>query len=275
MMVRRFAGLVVGATILAIGLGVAPAAAAQAPNAPDPATLVAGSPKDPQTGKNRVYLVGQGENVPAELGVTNGGDTAVDGLVIQIRILDDLDFTKKFDNCYYATYTNMESAVCEFDANLAPGASLALTGAGVSTSAGARPDKISSIVFQWFSKQWADQAGGIEALANRLAGQGTKATAGDGDPLSLATPTESLVGPGGPIGFGYVRLDTPPTTGPSPTAAPSGTPTVAPGTGGGDGGALPLTGANTATAVAVGGALLLVGAAGYVIARRRRTRFVA
>ncbi|MGA4730674.1 LPXTG cell wall anchor domain-containing protein [Micromonospora taraxaci] len=70
---------------------------------------------------------------------------------------------------------------------------------------------------------------------------------------------------------------------PTPSVTPSATttdaPTPAPSTslaaGGGEGGGLPLTGANTATVVSVGGALLLLGGAGFLIGRRRQSRFVA
>ncbi|KOX05615.1 cell wall anchor protein [Micromonospora sp. NRRL B-16802] len=70
---------------------------------------------------------------------------------------------------------------------------------------------------------------------------------------------------------------------PTPSASPSATTTVAPtpsssdsaGASGGDGGGLPVTGADTATVASVGGALLLLGGAGYLIGRRRRSRFVA
>ncbi|MEO3770868.1 LPXTG cell wall anchor domain-containing protein [Micromonospora sp. B9E7] len=61
----------------------------------------------------------------------------------------------------------------------------------------------------------------------------------------------------------------------TPTDAPTPAPSVSLGASGGDGGGLPLTGANTATVVSVGGALLLLGGAGYLIGRRRRSRFVA
>ncbi|MCZ7478378.1 MULTISPECIES: LPXTG cell wall anchor domain-containing protein [unclassified Micromonospora] len=73
-----------------------------------------------------------------------------------------------------------------------------------------------------------------------------------------------------------------PTT--TPTATPSATSTVVPpvtpsaslgAPGGGEGGGLPVTGADTATVAGVGGALLLLGGVGYVIGRRRRSRFVA
>jgi LPXTG-motif cell wall-anchored protein len=47
------------------------------------------------------------------------------------------------------------------------------------------------------------------------------------------------------------------------------------GGGEGDGGTLPITGSNTALIAGVGALLLAAGAAGYVVSRRRRTRFVA
>lgn len=78
---------------------------------------------------------------------------------------------------------------------------------------------------------------------------------------------------------------------PTPSATPSGTPggtpsattTVAPtptssaslDAPGGEGGGLPVTGADTATVAGIGGVLLLLGGVGYLIGRRRRSRFVA
>ncbi|MEV6490457.1 LPXTG cell wall anchor domain-containing protein [Actinoplanes sp. NPDC051633] len=59
------------------------------------------------------------------------------------------------------------------------------------------------------------------------------------------------------------------------TAAPTPTSTVGVGTSGDDGGGLPITGADTGTVAGIGGALLLLGGAGYVIGRRRRSRFEA
>ncbi|SCL64666.1 LPXTG cell wall anchor domain-containing protein [Micromonospora chersina] len=47
------------------------------------------------------------------------------------------------------------------------------------------------------------------------------------------------------------------------------------GGGEGDGGTLPITGSNTALIAGVGALLLAAGAAGYVVSRRRKTRFVA
>ncbi|MFB9543430.1 LPXTG cell wall anchor domain-containing protein [Micromonospora sagamiensis] len=285
MTIRRYV-CAVSATLLAAGLAATPAAAAPEPNASDPAKLAAGTLKDPETGKNRKYLVGQGEAVPVVLGVTNVGDAPVDGLVLQVRVLNDLDLTTKYENCWYAVDSNQETAWCEFDAELAPGASLAVTGAGISTSPDARAENISSVVYMWFSKTHADAQGGIQALADKWAGQGTKAVRGTGDTLPTATPSGELGGIGGPIGFAGVGLTTPPTATPTPTttasatpsATPTGAPTAAPSASagaGGEGGGLPVTGAGTATVAGVGGVLLILGGAGYLIARRRRTRFVA
>ncbi|QLQ37304.1 LPXTG cell wall anchor domain-containing protein [Micromonospora robiginosa] len=75
-----------------------------------------------------------------------------------------------------------------------------------------------------------------------------------------------------------------PTSQPTPT--PSATTTVvptpvssvtpgAPGGEGGEGGGLPVTGTDTATVAGIGGALLLLGGVGFLIGRRRRSRFVA
>jgi LPXTG-motif cell wall-anchored protein len=74
-----------------------------------------------------------------------------------------------------------------------------------------------------------------------------------------------------------------PTPTSQPTPTPSATTTVAPtpassaslGAPGGEGGGLAVTGADTATVAGIGGALLLLGGAGYLIGRRRRSRFVA
>lgn len=289
MTIRRYAGSALSAALLAAGLAATPAAAAPTQNDADPATLAAGTEKDPQTGKNRTYVVGQGEDVPAVLGVTNAGDAPVEGLVVHVRVLNDLDITKKYENCWYAVDSNQESAWCEFDEELAAGASLAVTGAGISTKPDARPENISSIVYRWVSKEYVDAHGGLQVLADQWAGQGTKAVRGTEGALTLAAPAGPLGGLGGPIGFAGVELLTPsgeptaaptPSVTPTPTVTPSATTTVAPAPGaeggdGGEGGGLPVTGADTATVAGVGGMLLLLGGAGYLIARRRRTRFVA
>ncbi|WP_018218055.1 ALF repeat-containing protein [Salinispora vitiensis] len=66
-----------------------------------------------------------------------------------------------------------------------------------------------------------------------------------------------------------------PTPSATTTDAPTPTPSASQGAPGGEGGGLPVTGANTATVAGIGGALLLLGGVGYLIGRRRRTRFAS
>ncbi|MFI6330571.1 LPXTG cell wall anchor domain-containing protein [Micromonospora chersina] len=293
-MTARFAArLALGASVLTAGVTALPAAAHAAP-APDSATLAAVTEQDPATGLNRKYPVKPGEVVPAALGVTNLGDAPVKGIVVQIRVLDDLDLAVKHDNCWYAVDSNLESAWCEFDSELAAKQTLAVVGDVVSVKADARADKVTSIVFHWYGKQWVDAQGGVQQLADGDAGQGTKAVRGTEPALTLAERELPLPETPRAINFAYAQLVTAPTTQPTPTATPTTAPTAtptggaeptavptgtagAPGEGGagGDGGGLPVTGANIGVLAGVGGALLLLGGGGYLITRRRRTRFVA
>ncbi|MEU5525634.1 LPXTG cell wall anchor domain-containing protein [Micromonospora chersina] len=292
-MTARFAArLALGASVLAAGVAALPSAGHAAP-APDSATLAAVTERDPATGLNRKYPVKAGEVVPAALGVTNLGDAPVKGLVVQIRVLDDLDLAVKHDNCWYAVDSNLESAWCEFDSELAAKQTLAIVGDVVTVKADARPDKVTSIVFHWYSKQWVDAQGGVQQFADGDAGQGTKAVRGTEAALTLAERELPLPEAPRPINFAYAQLVVP-TTQPTPTATPTTAPTATPTSGaeptavptgtagapgeggtGGDGGGLPVTGANIGVLAGVGGALLLLGGGGYLIARRRRTRFVA
>lgn len=288
MTVRFAARLALGASVLAAGVTALPAAGHAAP-APDSATLAAVTERDPATGLNKKYPVKPGEVVPAALGVTNLGDAPVSGLVVQIRVLDDLDLAVKHDNCWYAVDSNLEAAWCEFDSELAAKQTLAVVGDVVTAKADARADKVTSIVFRWYSKQWVDAQGGAQQLADADAGQGTKAVRGTEAALTLAERELPLPETPRPINFAYPQLVTPPTTQPTPTATPTpgGTPTVTPTGGteptavpgdggtGGAGGGLPVTGANIGVMAGVGAALLLLGGGGYLITRRRRTRFVA
>ncbi|WP_433827859.1 LPXTG cell wall anchor domain-containing protein [Actinoplanes sp. CA-015351] len=59
------------------------------------------------------------------------------------------------------------------------------------------------------------------------------------------------------------------------TAAPVATSSASSDAPGGEGGGLPVTGTDTGTMAGIGGALLLLGGAGYLIGRHRRSRFVA
>ncbi|UQU66545.1 ALF repeat-containing protein [Couchioplanes caeruleus] len=87
------------------------------------------------------------------------------------------------------------------------------------------------------------------------------------DCASQPTPTPSVT-PGATTGA------------PTPTSSAGPSATVGDGGGsggssGGEDGGLPVTGAAAGTVAGIGGALLLLGGAGYLIGRRRRSRFVA
>ncbi|HLL65644.1 MAG TPA: LPXTG cell wall anchor domain-containing protein [Micromonosporaceae bacterium] len=66
-----------------------------------------------------------------------------------------------------------------------------------------------------------------------------------------------------------------PTPGSSASPGTPGASSASPGTPVGEGGGLPVTGVDTGALAGIGGALLLLGGAGYLIGRRRRSRFVA
>lgn len=90
------------------------------------------------------------------------------------------------------------------------------------------------------------------------------------DCAAQPTPTPSATATAAPTPSTTVTAS--PTT--PATDTPTPTPSTSLGTASGEGGGLPLTGANTATVAGIGGALLLLGGAGYLIGRRRRTRFL-
>ncbi|MEU2614542.1 LPXTG cell wall anchor domain-containing protein [Micromonospora sp. NPDC007271] len=286
MSARLTARLALGTVVLATGIAALPAPAAAAP---DPATLAAVTERDPATGNNIKYPVKPGDVVPASLGVTNLGDAPVKGVVVQVRAFDDLDLLTTYDNCWYTVDSNLDIAWCEFDDELAAHATLAPAGDLIVTKPDARPDKVTTVVFRWASKKWADELGGVQQLAKND-GNGTEPVRGSGATLTLTPRELSLSSTPRPINFVYASLVTP-TSGPTATPSPttSATPSVsasptaglpsaspsAPGAAGGDGGGLPVTGSKTATMVSAGVVLLLLGGAGYLVARRRRTRFVA
>lgn len=293
MTIHLSARLALGGSLLAAGLVAAPVSAHAAEPGADTATLAAVTEQDPATGRNVKYPVRPGDVVPGSLGVTNLGDEPVKGVVVQMRAFDDLDLVTTYDNCWYAVDSNLDIAWCEFDDELAAHATLAPSGDVIVTRSDARADKVVSVVFRWFSKAWADERGGVQKLAQGDADQGTTAVRGTGAGLPLTPRELPLPATPRPINFVYATLVTPsgpqpsatvsPTVGASPTGvptpsapagAPGGTP-AAPGAGGGDGGGLPVTGSNTAGVAGAGVALLLLGGVGYLVARRRRTRFVA
>lgn len=280
----------VGAALVATALaatalaaaGTAQAAPARQASAPETAKLLALAEKDPATGRNKAYPVERGGIVPALLGVANAGGAPVHGVVVRVRVLNDLDIVKQYANCRYSVDSNVEEAWCQFDDDLAVNGTYAIADHFVGAAANARPEKVASIVFQWFSREWADANGGLTAVA------GATSTAGTGGTLRLEARTLEIPSDteARSINFAYPKLVVPSGGGSSSASSSSSSssassssssassvgasPSASPSSGG-----LPVTGSPTATVAIGGGVLLLVGAAVFLVARRRRTHFVA
>lgn len=269
--------LPVTAAVVAAGVLALPSAALAAGG--DTAHLAVLTDRHPN-GTGVVYPIRPGETIPVVAGVINQGDQAVSGLAVRLRIVDDLDLPKEFSNCQYFLDDNLHGAWCQIDAELAPGGKYGLSPLHVSAAKDAKKAP-SALVVEVFSKKWADDQGGIAALAKSDSGKGTTPSAGVGGPIGLVVAPDLQL-PKEPNFLGSVGLDLRlPSTSASPTKA-TGSPTAtasssapAAGTAGSDGGGLPLTG-NKSAVVAGLGAVLLVGGAGvFLLTRRRRAKFVA
>ncbi|MEU8609274.1 LPXTG cell wall anchor domain-containing protein [Actinoplanes sp. NPDC048791] len=275
-----------GAILLTAGVLAVPSVAHAADA--DTAKLAALTELD-SDGKVTAYPVKSGETVPVVLGVANLGTEPLPGVVVNVRVVNDVDLPKEFGNCQYYVDSNLDGAWCEIDRELAAGKTYALASFPVAAAAQARADRWSSVIFQWYSKAWADRQGGIEALAKADSGRGTTPAPGPGADIDLTVRELPVPAEPRAIGFARVKLVLPPTTEPTatptatatatPTATPTTTePTAAPATtepADGSGGGLPVTGSQTATVAGIGAALLLGGAGALVVARRRRRSFTA
>lgn len=280
----------VAAAGLAVGILALPGAALAADG--DTAHLTALNDRD-KNGKVVEYPIHPGETIPVVAGVVNQGDQAVDGIVVNARIVDDLNLPAESSNCLYYVDINLHGAWCEIDGPLAPGAKFALSPLHVSAAKDAT-NPGSSLMVSFYSKSWADAQGGVEALAKADAGRGTTPAAGTGGTLSL-TPAPDLPLPAEPkrTGFVPVKLIVPssspssPSTGtgtgtgsPShPATSPATASASAGGTAGqgahGTGGGLPITGSKATVVAGLGAALLAAGGAIFFVTRRRRSTFVA
>jgi hypothetical protein len=276
------AALGVCVTALASGLFAGPALAAE----PAGSVFDALTEKD-STGKTKVDLVKPGEVSPTVLGVANAGSEPLAGAVVNIRAFDDADLLGRFENCQYYTYSSLDGAWCEFDQELAPGATYALSDSVV----GAAPEPAwkeptSVIIFRWITKEEAAAQGGIQALAKRDSRTG-EAVPGTGGKVTLVARDLPRREKAHPLGFAYLKVVAPspspsasasvaPSASPSPSASASASasPSVPAGAGGAGGG-LPVTGTAAGAVAGMGVALLVTGGVGYLVARRRRTRFVA
>jgi LPXTG-motif cell wall-anchored protein len=283
---RRWTMFGLGSAALTAATLVLPASPAAAAEIPALTHLVEAD----ASGKTIAVPAKPGEVVAPVLGVANLSKAPIKGAAVQIRVLNDMDLPKTFENCQYYTFTNLEGAWCQFDEELnADGRSYALDNLRVSIAASAK--ELDSVSFRWVTPAEVTAAGGIEAMAKRdsfthaaVAGTQGKLRLVERQLPPRATPH--------PVGFAFIRLILPtptaPTGAPSSSAPSSSAPTAtasapasdgaAPGPtagSGGEGGGLPLTGSSAATAAGIGGVLVLAGGAFYLLARRRRNRFTA
>ena len=287
-----------GVSFLTVGVLTVPTAAL-ADTPADPVKVVALVDHD-DAGRSKTYPIHPGEFLPVVIGVADVG-TAPTKVVLNVRVFDDVNLPKSFDNCWYYGDSNLEGAWCEFDQELAVGTTYEASQFFVAAASDAKADKVGAITEGWLPLDWAEKQGGIEALAKKYGQAGSTPVQGSGATLSLKPRTLTIPDGGLWVAFAYLKLIDEPTTGspvtpssslsvsPSPgtstsasasaSASPSLPPSADPGptggTGGGDGGGLPVTGAKAATIAGGGAGLLIAGLVGFVLARRRRTRFIA
>jgi LPXTG-motif cell wall-anchored protein len=277
--------LPVAAAALAIGVLGLPTAALAANS--DTAHLTALT-KLNTDGTSVQFPIHPGETVPVVAGVVNQGDKGVQGITVHLRIVDDLNLPAEFTNCQYYVDSNLHGAWCSIDGMVPPVAKYALSPLHVSAAKDAT-NPGSALIVEFYSKDFTDGQGGIEALAKADAGKGTTPHAGTGGTLGL-TGAPDLPLPKDPkfIGFVSVKLIVPSSSGsssPSTSASPStgtGASTssspAAPapaGQGANGGGGLAITGSKSAVVAGLGAVLLVGGAAIFFLTRRRRAKFVA
>ncbi|MEH1127798.1 LPXTG cell wall anchor domain-containing protein [Micromonospora sp. CPCC 206061] len=260
-----------GAAAMTAGVLAVPSVA----NAADDAPLFAALSERDEAGRAVTYPIRQGESVPVVLGVANVGTAASAGVVVNVRVFNDVDLPRTFTNCQYYVDSNLEGAWCEIDQELAAGSgTYALSPFQVAAAREARADRMPAIVFQWFPKDWVDENGGIAEFAKKDSGQGTTPAAGTEGTLGLVAKQLVIPAETSRVGFAYVKLATVPS--PTPTASPSGSSPATPGTtppADGSGGGLPVTGADGRTLGIAGATLVIAGVVAFLVARRRRARF--
>ncbi|GAA3902529.1 hypothetical protein [Actinoplanes auranticolor] len=273
-----------GAALVTAGVLAVPSVAQAADDVP----LFGALTERDANGRSVTYPIHRGETIPVVLGVTNRGTAPSAGVVVNIRVFNELRLPRTFTNCWYYTDSNLDGAWCEFEGDLPVGGTYALSPFQVSAAADAK-DFSGSVIFQWFPKDWVDKNGGIKDSAEEHGGPGTTPVAGTGGKLTLEPKELPVPEKTERVGFAYVKLTTPTTTPPTtapttaptsaPTATPTGTPAApAPATtppaDGGSGGGLAVTGSNAVAIAGVGGLLLVAGVVAFLLTRRRN-RFTA
>ena len=209
-----------------------------------------------------------GQTVPVTMGVAYNGNVSPLGAVLRVTVAEGLKLPRTFGNCWYFVAGGTDGAWCEFDRRLTMSVPYVLSSFEVTAEA-----RISAVTIGGISVEWrGDAPGGIEALAEKDAGPGTTPVTGTGGALTLeVTDKLVLTQAGPPTGVVPVQLVTPPPTEAAPDTAPTAPPAPPAPPAGGE---LPITGSTTALVAGAGILLVLAGAIGVRVARRR-TRFLA
>jgi len=207
-----------------------------------------------------------GQPINPPLLVTNNGSKPVDGAALRLVGYGDLRRFNSYTNCGYDS--GDQQMYCRFDTVLAPGATYELNGWPFALRPKATPGEASGYAAILFTGDDFDETGIMSAL--------TKGSAGvlrlDPQPSALRAPTTDSHGENN-IAFGHVDVFDVPGGGPS---SPATTPPGGGSHGGGQaGGGLPVTGLPIGAIAGAGAGLLVLGGAGFLVARRRRARFVA
>ena len=95
-----------GAAFLTAGVLAVPSVAHAAEDAP----LFGALTERDAAGKSVVYPIRPGESVPVVLGVTNRGTAPSAGVVVNVRVFNDLNLPKAFTNCLYYVDSNLDGA---------------------------------------------------------------------------------------------------------------------------------------------------------------------
>ena len=207
-----------------------------------------------------------GQPISPPVLVTNNGDKPVDGAALRLVGYSGLQRFNNYTNCGYDK--GDQQMYCRFDTVLAPGATYQLEGRPLAIRGNATPGEAAGYAAILFTGDDFDETGIMSAL--------TKGTEGVlclvPRPSALRVPTTDSNGENN-IAFGHVDVFDVPGGGPS---SPPSTPPGGGSAGSGQhGGGLPVTGLPTGAIAGAGAGLLVLGGVGFLLARRRRARFVA
>ena len=107
-----------------------------------------------------------GQTIALPVGVRNTGGSAVDGMVVNIRVSGGLSLPREFANCRYYQDGILGGAWCALPQRVGAGAEYALSGFHVTASATAQ--RVSPVVFKWHPASWAQGKGGVAGTGGTL-----------------------------------------------------------------------------------------------------------